>query len=441
MSCTPSTSKVPSSNISIKGVFKKLRNISAFIKALKQSIIPGTVAAPIVNAPPAYVEPISPIQADHASTLEQAASQLGDIERKLSGGSQISTFIHDLHVNVGGQFVGADVAPPVNVVCGDPIPSKVEIFRDGTDVNIKKAPQVLSVSHSIPWGTYSLVAANKFNVVTGAGGVMMHSDGCIDINGGGRTTISSMYELNLTTSQGSLNVMGGQDVQIKGESVRVGTTDPKEQVIIDSNIGITRNATIHGSTYIDGELYVHHITAPAVLRLTSESPAIAHAPPDTVIAYTDLTIIINKINEIIGWVNAFVANYQTTCQSVQNINAANANDSMYPHGTAVATPSPGFRTPLILCTPKFGAETFYNRPGPITLALEKGLPACFPHTNDMPEKGWTVLPHQHSFYTINSDLYTSNRAVREQGSVINSGEIGVATEQINGGYGLVDGTT
>ena len=233
--------------------------------------ITGNVAV-VKKAAPKYTPPNIPLRDKQEEVYTDAVNKLTDIEKKMSpGGAPIQTYMGDLCITVGGAHANAQSAPAVSVVDGWAVPSKVSIQSDRTHIDQKSTPHVQSVAQSIPWGTLNIVASNKFNTIIGSGGISMHTDGCLDINSGGRTTISSLHEINITTSGGNLNIICGHNVNIKGDTVTVQTADPNNQVVINSNLGVARNVTVHGSTYVDGELYVQHITAPLATRLTSKA--------------------------------------------------------------------------------------------------------------------------------------------------------------------------
>jgi hypothetical protein len=215
---------------------------------------------------------------------EAVVAQTTDIEKKMSpGGSQIQTYMNDLQVVVGGSWVGADVAAPVSVIENYMVPDRIVVGKDRTDIRQKSSPHVQSVTHSIPWGSYGVVASNKYNVVAGAGGIMMHTDGCLDVTSAGRASITSLHELNISSSNGNMNIVCGHHINMQGDTVSIRSNSG--QVIVNSDLGVARNATIHGSMYVDGELYVQHITGPAVARETSQGVGDAVFPPGTKIGY------------------------------------------------------------------------------------------------------------------------------------------------------------
>ena len=242
--------------------------------------------AVVKKAIPKYVPPNILLRDKTEEILNDAVPKLVEIEKKMSpGGAPVQTYMGDLCITVGGAHANAQDVPAVSVVDGWPVPSKISIQRDRTHIDQKTTPHVQSVSQSIPWGAFNIVASNKFNVVVGSGGISLHTDGCIDITGGGRTTISSLHEINMTSSSGNINVICGHNINIQGDTVTIQTANPDNQVVVNSNLGVVRNLTVHGSAYVDGELYVQHLTGPMVARNTSLQSTLGDIVPDTVIGW------------------------------------------------------------------------------------------------------------------------------------------------------------
>lgn len=245
----------------------------------------GKAAAVKKPAPP-YKPPNIPLREKTEELLNDAVPKLAEIEKQMSpGGAPIQTYMGDFCITVGGAHANAKDIPAVSVVDGWPVPSKISIHGDRTHIEQKTTPHVQSVSQSIPWGAFNIVASNKFNAVVGSGGISLHTDGCVDITGGGRTSISSLHEINMTSSGGNINVICGHNINIQGDTVTIQTADPSNQVVVNSNLGVARNLTVHGSAYVDGELYVQHLTAPMVARNTSLQSTLDDIVPDTVIGW------------------------------------------------------------------------------------------------------------------------------------------------------------
>lgn len=358
------------------------------------SLISGNKPTEVKLPTPKYTPPVVDDRKHHEDLIEKAATDLVDIERSLSGGTQILTYTHDLQVVVGGEYVSSDIAPPIMVGCGDPVLSKVSIKSERTHFEQQPTPFVQSVTHPIPWGNYNVIASHKYNIIAGAGGAFIHTDGCIDINSGARTTISSLYELNLTAAKGNLNVICGNNVQIKGDTVTLRTAEAGGQVVVDSNLGVTKDITVHGGIYVDGELYCQNIVAPAVVRETQQVTGNALLPPATTIGYVD---VIPLLKLLLAPVTSF---FHLKLPSFYNL----------------------------------PVKTFNNQPGAPTVVIDPADPI---HFNDSTSKQCYVLPHSHTYYTINSQLHSSNAQVRDKAAKdINNGIASVATEQTHGGTGL-----
>lgn len=390
----------------------KIPGLGDVFKKAVPTTVGGDPPSPVPLKAPKYTPPEVHPRENHEELMGKAVEDLVETERFMSpGGTQIMSYMNDLQINVGGQFLTADIAPPVSVVHGAPVPSKVNIENSRTTMHQKNTPHVQSVAHSVPWGTFGIMACNKFNTVVGAGGILLQTAGCVDINSGGRTTISSINELNLTSSEGNINIYGGHNIMIRGDSVCIQTRSPAEQVVVNSNLGVARNLTVHGSTYVDGELFVHHITAPVATRTTGAGPGSFGAlPSKEVMGYTDLGEIIDHYNKFIKHVNAHL-----TILHADHLRGY----SPYPEWNGLDT---------------WGMQTFANAPEPPTSVQSLGS-----HNNDDPGKTLHVFPHKHEYYTINSKLYTGNGKIRDLAAAdINSGDTGTALEQVHGGFGLAE---
>ena len=362
-------------------------------------ILTGSVAV-VKKTAPKYTPPKIPLREKQEEVYNDAVKKLTDIEKKMSpGGAPIQTYMGDLCITVGGAHASAESSPAVSVVDGWPVPSKVSIQSDRTHIDQKSTPHVQSVAQSIPWGALTIVASNKFNTVIGSGGISMHTDGCLDINSGGRTMISSLHEINMTTSGGNINIICGHNVNIKGDTVTVQTTDPNNQVVVNSNLGVARNVTVHGSTYVDGELYVQHITAPISTRLTSKASCNSNNSGISV-------------GSIIGWVDVPYYNFSGTST-----------------GTVTGVPGTGG-----LGTGAGGGIYSGGYGGGYG-----GTVRCNVYANSYLANALNNgSDHVHAYYTIAADLLQGNEDVRNAAAAaINSGAVGVAKPQTHGGTGAV----
>jgi hypothetical protein len=426
MSCAPDKNQIQAiaaAQQKVNSAVKKIQSFSAgtVIKGIGSKLV-GSVKK--FFKPPAVQE-----RQDHASVIEDAASDLTDIETQMyPGGTEIMSYTNDLHITVGGAYVSSQTSPPVRKVNGLPVIEKIEIKNQRTDAKISNVPYVETMSHPIPFGNYSILANNSYNLVVGANGIVMSTEGNLDINAFGVSTISSLHGLNLTTSDGNLNIICGNHVHLVGKTVNIQTCNENDQVVINSNLGIKKNAVVHGSLYVDGEIYAHHLTMPAQTQETSESMAKGFLPPEQVIAYAD-------IGPLITWI----------MQNFALISASIATDTV---GTHAFLYTPSLPANIYYPGMKLACRTFDYMGMGIpngTWAMMPGAPVGSVmdpfaigdlHMGDNGEKAVSILPHNHQYYGPASSKLQGNGDVRDAASIINAGTTGEATGIVHGGSGL-----
>jgi len=141
---------------------------------------------------------------------------------------------------------------------------QVQSFDKGV-VTTKKESALLEYVHQddFPGGDYTQNIGNKWNVLVGSGGVSIKSTGGVDIGGtitniaGQQVNISSEYEINMSSKR----------IDIAAEMLTLRNKHSR-QVLIDSNLGVSQNVVIQGGAHIEGELSVHHVSAPVEVQET-----------------------------------------------------------------------------------------------------------------------------------------------------------------------------
>ena len=141
---------------------------------------------------------------------------------------------------------------------------EVQAFDKGV-VTTKKESALLEYVHQddFPGGDYTQNIGNKWNVLVGSGGVSIKSTGGVDIGGtitniaGQQVNISSEYEINISSKR----------VDIAAEMLTLRNKHSK-QVLVDSNLGVSQNVVIQGGAHVEGELSVHHVSAPVEIQET-----------------------------------------------------------------------------------------------------------------------------------------------------------------------------
>jgi hypothetical protein len=436
MACAPDKSLqniINKARQKIDSLSKQITNLNfgTIIKGAGAKLIPNSLKP----QPPAKVE----LQQNHRQVIENTARDLIDIETEMTpGGTQILSYTNDLHINIGSQYVSSEKAPPVRKFYGDagyPIVEKIEIGKKRTDVKQKNIPYFQTISHPVPWGNYSILANNSYNITVGAGGLTMSTEGNMDFTSGAVTNFSSLYDFNLTSAEGSINIICGNHINIVGDTVNIQTCNENDQVVISSNLGIKKNAVVHGSLYVDGEIYAHHMTVPCQTQETSQNAGTAYTPEEATIAYADLgplalwfdSVFLTNLNAALA--AAFAGPMTGTFIPV--VASLNATGMMAYPGMKMACRSFGLKPGI-----PNGMNCF--RPGaPVGSFLDIARDLGEIHYADNASKAIHTLPHSHNFYGPATTKLAGNPEVRtEAGSIINSGETGVANSIVHGGAGL-----
>ena len=198
--------------------------------------------------------------------VKQYISELSDIEAQFGiGGSEIVNITKHKSETIG---LVMNEFPSVRIdSLGKISNSEVKVLNGGVVVNKKATPLVEYVHvDDMPGGTYSITACNKFNVLVGSGGVSMKSYGPVDIGG----TIMNLggEQINIA-SENEINIVAEKRLNIVSDILTLRQKDGN-QVLVDSNLGVSKNVVIGGGVHIEGELSVQHVTAPLEIQETEE---------------------------------------------------------------------------------------------------------------------------------------------------------------------------
>ena len=201
--------------------------------------------------------------------LRTMISDLALIEKKLgTGGSEIINITKHKVETVGLRF---NKFPSIRVDdIGKINHNEVKIFREGVTTSFATSP-LIEYTHvdDMPGGTYSLNVCNRYNVQVGAGGISLKSYGPVDISGS--ITNIAGEQINIA-SENEVNIIAGKRIDIAAEILTLRQTSGK-QVLVDSNLGVSQNVIIGGGLHVEGELSVHHITAPLEQQETDTNTA------------------------------------------------------------------------------------------------------------------------------------------------------------------------
>lgn len=203
-------------------------------------------------------------EAQIAALYTKHAPKIAELESKLGlGGSQIISITKHKLENVGLVF---NDFPSYRVdKAGKAEPTSVQIDTLGTFVDRAPTPLIEAVHvDNLPGGTYDLNVANRYCATVGSGGVHIKTTGGVDVSGGIVNITGT--QLNLS-SKHEVNIYSEKRVHIEGDVVSLKQKDGK-QVVVDSSLGITKNAIVAGSVSVGGETFVQHVTAPVEIQET-----------------------------------------------------------------------------------------------------------------------------------------------------------------------------
>mgnify|MGYP001193435625 FL=1 len=205
--------------------------------------------------------------------IRNEIEDLAEIEKSLGiGGSEISHITKHKVETIGlvmNDFpsIRIDEVGKINV-------SEVLIKPDGVVNSLATSPLIEYVHvDDLPGGSYNLNVCNRYNLQVGAGGLRMKTYGPIEI--GGTITNIGGEQVNIS-SENEININGGKRLTITAEILTLRQKNYK-QVVVDSNLGVTRNVVIGGGLHVEGELSVNHITAPVEIQETEQTKLYAKA--------------------------------------------------------------------------------------------------------------------------------------------------------------------
>lgn len=339
---------------------------------------------------------------NHKEILKKVAEDLIPIESNIkAGGTQHLTYEKDIHISVGSV---ANTFPHIRKdSSGEFRPKAVSIEGKGAFVKHSPVSYTEEVENSrFPCGTYSINAANKLDLTSGAGGTNVTSGGNMRVGSNGRTLITAREEMNVSSGNGNVNVRAAHNVSIKGDSL---TLETPNQVVVNANLGVAKNAIINGCAFVDGELYVNHISCPAEVQYTG------------------------------GGIGAFG----------QFMPRAGVNGELKgSSGTTVIAYADVSFIKTLLETPLYDSEGDWHRYSwngpdkiPVLVLSDGGTDLASTvgngGTRSNPEYSIFVYPHSHPFNNVPLTFTNGNESLRSKAAILNSGNVGTAAN-IEHGY-------
>lgn len=227
---------------------------------------------------------------------EKLQDDLYNIEKKLgqtknpSGGTQISNISKDMIMNVGLAF--NDLESFRRDPKGKLVPYGVKIDPFGgsiyTQYRESSLIEVVDVER-FPGGAYEINANNNYRITAGSGGIDLKTTGPMHLYA---PIVTMTSESTLFNSRGeisfgaerldfsgdiitirpnkvtrSLEDASGKDVKILPTNLK-SKTEPEQQLLVDGNLNVAMNSIIRGGLHVEGEVSLHHITAPMEYHIT-----------------------------------------------------------------------------------------------------------------------------------------------------------------------------
>lgn len=188
------------------------------------------------------------------------------------GGSEIKTITKDKVETVGLLF--NDFGSIRIDSKGKYYASEMKISNDTSFVNKSPSPLIEYVHvDNFPGGSYTVTANNSYNLLVGAGGMNLKSFGGANI--GGTITNISGEQINIG-SRNEINIVCDKRLNISADIISLRQKHQK-QIMVDSSLGVANNVIIGGKTYMEQEVFLHHVTAPREIQVTY--PSVVFARP------------------------------------------------------------------------------------------------------------------------------------------------------------------
>jgi hypothetical protein len=210
---------------------------------------------------------VNPAHQNLPEDLLALQEELNPVEQRMGNGGDEEEFTYRNKLEVVGA--ATNDYPSVRIDPeGRSQPSEVNVGIDTSYVNVDSVPHVEEVDNSsaFPVGNYTLNVGNKYDVVVGSGGIQLKTSGAVEI--GGTTLKVSAHKINLQSASG-VNISSENIVEL--QSAKTIALRSNRQVLIEPGLGVKNNTIVGGSTYTEGETYLHHVTAPAEVQQTEET--------------------------------------------------------------------------------------------------------------------------------------------------------------------------
>jgi hypothetical protein len=194
--------------------------------------------------------------------IVQKQQEMHEIEQAMGTGGNV---VNNILKNTTTSYGGFNYTTPVvfdkkgtEVVVGtyiDPWMGLVPLFG-GIPLLTRSA-----VNDACSIGNHTLSVGNKYNIMTGGGGIEIGTLGPLDIT----TPLASIRGHGVEVDAMRVDIRGG-DAIIFDSNTLVSIDAPS--FVVQGDTHITKKLIVHDGAHINGEVYVNHISAPAEMQET-----------------------------------------------------------------------------------------------------------------------------------------------------------------------------
>ena len=157
-------------------------------------------------------------------------------------------------------------------------PAQVQVHETHTAMVQCPTPLVEVVQvDDLPGGTYTLNVANRYSLLVGAGGMNMKSYGVVNISGA-MTNITG-EQVNIGSAL-EVTIDGGKRLALVADVLTLTQRD-KDQVLVDSDLGVTGKTVIRGSLFVEGPIFYSEAHTVGALHATLPHQHSGSAAPGT----------------------------------------------------------------------------------------------------------------------------------------------------------------
>ena len=201
------------------------------------------------------------------STVAAQAESLAAAEAQLGfGGNYIETITKHKFSNVGLAF-NSFASTRYNGT-DKTITNYRNVISGGTGI-VTTTINAIEYTHidDMPGGNLTETVGNRWSMLVGSGGIDIKTTGPVNL--GGTIMALAGKQVNIASSD-DMNIDGGTNLSIIADIMSIRSRS-RNQVVIDDNLGISKNVIIGGGTYTNGEVYLQHVTAPVEFQVTEST--------------------------------------------------------------------------------------------------------------------------------------------------------------------------